>query len=625
MTVQSKIAQPNDDVDAILRPNPNRFVLMPIQYPDVWQAYKNAQALYWTAEELRLHQDIDDWEHKLTDDERRYIKYVLAFFAGADGIVNENIIDRFSSDVQIPEARCFYSMQQTIENIHCVTADTRILTDEGYRAIGDLVDTPVAVWNGAAFSRVTVRKTGTDQEFIKVVLSNGMELECTPGHKWLINGARVQTKDLTIGDALDVWEYPVVDNRDGRAIESPFTTGYVFGQGGRHGQRVFVPLNQVGIIPSLDFDVVERYADVYSVHVPSRYSANGDQVPINCNVTTRIEWMSGVIHSIAEFTQDAMILPCTVAETAKDMQLLLSTLGVFSNVSGSTVTVSSHGVAGLRRIGVVTPVCANVMTLPDPAVVDPASEAIHVVALVKCAHRGDSYCFNEPTHGTGCFAGIVTGQSESYSQMIDAYVKDDSEKRELFESLQRIPCIQRKGRWAQQWIESKSATFGERLVAMACVEGIHFSSSFAGIFWLKKRGLMPGLCQANQLISRDESSHADFAGLLFRKHLHKQRPSVERVHEIVLEAAEIEKDFVRDAIPVRLIGLNSDSMCQYVEYIADFLLSEILEVPKIYNASNPFPWMEAISLNSTTNQFERTETNYNFSNIDTRYELTEEF
>ncbi|KAJ3371285.1 Ribonucleotide-diphosphate reductase (RNR), small subunit [Allomyces arbusculus] len=619
------------EVDELLQPNPNRFVLFPIQHHDVWKMYKDMQAVYWTAEEIKLHQDIDDWETKLNDDERHYIKHVLAFFAGADGIVNENLIKRFSQEIQIPEVRTVYGFQEMMENIHCVTGDTRILTNQGYVEISALVDKTIDVWNGETFSNVTVRKTGVDQDFIKVKLSNGMELCCTTGHKWLIQGKtdRVLTEKLSIGDVLEEWTYPVIDHAhaaSARVMESPFTFGYVFGQGNRHGStRVLVSLDQKHVISHIDFTMVERYDDVYNVYIPRRYGKNMDFVPYNFDKNTRIEWLSGVIHSIGEFDRDSVTIVCSTNDIAKELQLLISTLGVFATVSCGSVIISAHGIAALSNIGVVMPPAVNVMALPDRSTPDRLSQNIHVVGLSKVAERGDSFCFNEPIRHTGCFAGIVTGQSEVYSQLIDTYVKKDDEKRKLFQSIEQIPCIQRKAEWAQKWIESKEATFGERLIAFSCVEGIHFSSSFAGIFWLKKRGLMPGLSQANLVISRDEGLHTKFAALLFTKYLHKQRPSNERVQEIVREAAEIEKDFVRDAIPIRLIGLNSDTMCQYVEYVSDYLLSELLGVPKIYNSKNPYSWMEVIALNSSTNFFEQREVNYNFSNIDTTFELTEDF
>lgn len=295
-------------VEPLLEPNPERFCLFPVKYNDVFEFYKRAEASFWTAEEIDLAQDIKDWEEKLTPDEQHFIEQVLAFFAGSDGIVNENLSARFSTEVQIPEARAFYAFQQAIETIH----------------------------------------------------------------------------------------------------------------------------------------------------------------------------------------------------------------------------------------------------------------------------------------------------SETYSLLIETYVKDSEKKRSLFNAVNESPHVAKKAEWATRWITS-SASFAERLVAFACVEGIHFSASFCAIFWLKKRGFMPGLSFANQLISRDEGLHTDFGCLLYG-HLKEKLPE-ERVHAIVREAVEIEKNFVTEAIPVRLIGMNAALMAEYVEFVADRLLVA-LGVSKLYNTQNPFPWMEQISLQGKTNFFE---------------------
>ncbi len=190
--------------------------------------------------------------------------------------------------------------------------------------------------------------------------------------------------------------------------------------------------------------------------------------------------------------------------------------------------------------------------------------------------------------------------SETYSLLIDTYIKDIREKEKLFNAIETVPCVKKKAEWALRWIESKS--FVERLVAFAAVEGIFFSGSFCSIFWLKKRGLMPGLSFSNELISRDEGLHCDFACLLYK--MIQNKLSRERVHEIIFDAVEIEKEFVSDALPVDLIGMNSKLMCQYIEFVADHLLVA-LGYPKIYNTTNPFDFMELISLQGKTNFFEK--------------------
>lgn len=209
-----------------------------------------------------------------------------------------------------------------------------------------------------------------------------------------------------------------------------------------------------------------------------------------------------------------------------------------------------------------------------------------------------------------CFYGfqimMENIHSETYSLLIDTLIKDPVEKQRLFNALETVPCVKKKGEWALRWI--KSDNFAERLIAFAAVEGIFFSGSFCSIFWLKKRGLMPGLSFSNELISRDEGLHCMFACLLYTKYL-KNKLTKDRVYEIITDAVNIEKEFVTDALPVNLIGMNAKSMSQYIEFVADHWLVE-LGYPKYYNATNPFEFMELISLQGKTNFFERRVSEY---------------
>lgn len=322
------------NTEPILQDNPNRFVLFPIQHDDIWKFYKVSEASFWTAEEIDLSADLHDWHEKLNDNERHFIKHVLAFFAASDGIVNENLAENFLSEVQYTEAKFFYGFQIMMENIH----------------------------------------------------------------------------------------------------------------------------------------------------------------------------------------------------------------------------------------------------------------------------------------------------SETYSLLIDTYINDHKEKDFLFNAIDTLDCVKKKADWALRWIENGG--FAERLIAFAAVEGIFFSGSFCSIFWLKKRGLMPGLTFSNELISRDEGMHCDFACLLYNEHLvNKLDPKV--VTDIILDAVEIEKEFVSDAIPVNLIGMNSDMMCQYIEFVADRLLGA-LQLPKVYKVENPFPWMDLISLQGKTNFFEKRVGDYQKSGIMTErdkqvFSLDEDF
>ncbi len=311
-------------VEPLLQENPNRFVIFPLQHNDIWQFYKDSVAGFWVTEEIDLAQDIIAWQEKLTDDERHFIKHVLAFFAASDGIVNENLAENMLRMVQYPEAKFFYGYQIMIENIH----------------------------------------------------------------------------------------------------------------------------------------------------------------------------------------------------------------------------------------------------------------------------------------------------SETYSLLIDTYIKDPAEKDYLFHAIDHIPCVKKKAEWALRWISN--GTFQEQLIAFAAVEGIFFSGSFCSIFWLKKRGLMPGLTFSNELISRDEGQHCDFACLLYNKHIVNKLPKTE-VEEIIRDAVMIEKEFVTDAIPVKLIGMNADLMCQYIEFVADRLLVA-LGNERIYKVDNPFPFMEMISLTGKTNFFEKRVGEYKKSGIGTSRE-----
>ncbi|MFB0938125.1 MAG: ribonucleotide-diphosphate reductase subunit beta [Urechidicola sp.] len=301
-------------IEPILQENKNRFVIFPIQHHDIWEWYKKQEASIWTAEEIDLHQDILDWENKLTDDERYFIKHILAFFAASDGIVNENLAENFVSEVQYSEAKFFYGFQIMMENIH----------------------------------------------------------------------------------------------------------------------------------------------------------------------------------------------------------------------------------------------------------------------------------------------------SEVYSLLIDTYVKDDAEKDELFRAIEIFPAIKEKADWALKWIESDS--FAERLIAFAAVEGIFFSGSFCSIFWMKKRGLLPGLAFSNELISRDEGMHCDFAVHLHNHHIVNKVPK-ERITAILVDALNIERGFITESLPVSLIGMNAKLMTQYLEFVTDRLLQEF-GCEKVYNATNPFDFMEMISLEGKTNFFEKRVSEY---------------
>jgi len=215
--------------------------------------------------------------------------------------------------------------------------------------------------------------------------------------------------------------------------------------------------------------------------------------------------------------------------------------------------------------------------------------------------------------------------SEMYSLLIDTYIQDSNEKMTLFNATQNYPCIQKKADWAKKWLGDNRSSFAARLVAFAAIEGIFFSASFASIYWIKKRGLMPGLTFSNELISRDEALHTEFAVLLYTKL--QKKLNKKRIYEIIQDAVEIEKEFITEAIPCRMIGMNSTLMKQYIEFVADRLVVQ-LGYDKIYNSQNPFDFMELISVESKVNFFERTNSEYALANKtvdDDVFEFTADF
>jgi ribonucleoside-diphosphate reductase subunit M2 len=215
--------------------------------------------------------------------------------------------------------------------------------------------------------------------------------------------------------------------------------------------------------------------------------------------------------------------------------------------------------------------------------------------------------------------------SQTYSLLIETYIKDKEQKHKLFNAIENYPCIKKKSDWAQKWINDNRSSFATRLIAFACIEGIFFSGSFCSIFWLKKRGLMPGLTFSNELISRDEALHCEFAILLYSK-LEKKITKA-KIHDIIKECVEIETEFICQALPCRLIGMNNELMTQYIQFVADRLCVQ-LGYPKIYNVVNPFGFMELISIEGKTNFFERKVGDYALANVkksDDDFEFTSDF
>ena len=637
----------DDFVEPVLRENPNRFTLFPIMKPKLFQKYKDHVSVFWTPEEIDLAKDMKDWV-RLNEKEQHFIKNVLGFFAGSDGIIQENIAARFMSEIQIPEARQFYSVQLMMEAIHCVSPDTLILTDNGYFNIKSLAETKVNVWNGQEFSEVTVKKTSDSSRLYKVLLDNGMELDCTDEHKWLVrigNPAhperckveRILTKNLKQGDILGHFEYPVIHCEDPDEFMNPYTHGFFCGDGtysNKYPNIALYDVSKKALLPHLatsSYSMNNKQGKILC-YLTNKINKEKFFVPLNYSIETKLRWIEGLFDADACINSSkkgytSIQYTSITYEFIKQVQLLLSTLGVYSNLKcvrelchrmmpdGNDgvkeyecqpvycLYITQNNVNRLEKLG-YSPKRLQLNTTDDATSI---KHLIRVVATIDTGIDSETYCFNEPKNHTGIFNGILTGQSETYSLLIDTYIEDKAEKLALFQATQTIPCVTLKAQWAQKWIESKTENFATRLIAFAVVEGIFFSGSFCAIYWLKERGLMPGLTTSNEFIARDEGLHTDFACALYEE-IEKKVPRA-KVHKIIREAVKIEKMFITESLPCHLVGMNDKLMAQYIEFVADRLSTQ-LGYGKIYSTVNPFDFMERISLTSKTNFFEGRVTNY---------------
>jgi ribonucleotide reductase beta subunit family protein with ferritin-like domain len=625
-----------------------RYTLFPIHESetDLYVFYKKAVASFWTVEEIDFSKDKEDWE-KLSENEQYFVKHVLAFFAGSDGIVQENLATRFQVEVQSPVARLFYGLQNAMEGIHCVAPYTKILTDKGYTNIVDLENKKVNVWNGTQYSEVTVLKTSESSRLYKVLLNNGMELDCTDEHKWLIRVGnqnhpeqckteRIYTKNLTKGSVIADFEYPVVDIADPDDFMNPYTHGFFCGDGSYSNKYPVIQLYDVKKKALLDR--IEKSS--YSISQTSgriqcylTHKINKDKfyAPINYSIKTKIGWLAGL------FDADACVSKSDKGHTSiqytsinyefiKNVQLILTTLGCMSSIKcvrnkciqflpngkGDNAEyecqpvyclyITQYYVGKLVNLG-FTPYRLKISISDE---INQNKRLIKVIGVIDTEIDSPTYCFNEPINHSGIFNGILTGQSETYSLLIDQYVKDKDEQMKYFRAIDEIPAIRNKAKWAIDWI-SDTKSYAHRLVAFACVEGIFFSGSFCAIYWIKKRGLLPGLTFSNELISRDEGLHTEFAIAMYHKLVHKLPE--ETIRTIVMSAVEYETQFICEALPCTLIGMNSRDMTEYIKFVADRLAVQ-LGIPKIYKSTNPFDFMDLISLEGKTNFFEKKVSEY---------------
>jgi ribonucleotide reductase beta subunit family protein with ferritin-like domain len=631
--------------EPLLTPTDDRFVIFPIRHPDIWEKYKQHMAVFWTPEEIDLSKDMKDWE-KLSDNERYFIKNILGFFAGSDGIVMENLATRFMREVQWPEAKFFYSCQNLLEAVHCVVGETKILTDKGYYEIVRLQDQMVNVWNGDEFSEVRVVQTSPEAKLLKVRLSNGMFLDCTEEHKWFIRKGseahpetckieKVFTKDLKVGDIVGKYELPVIDMEDIDEFLNPYTHGFFCGDGTYNNGYPSLPLygEKQKLLKYLEVKTIcpEPHNDRTRCSLTTKINKQKFVVPINYSKKTKLEWLAGIVDAdgcvnTSERGLSSIQIVSIEIEFLRDIQLMLTTLGIRTNIRKNKPAekrLMPDGKGGVKEYNcqetwVLYISVANTyklvslgfspfrLTLVTEKVKDNA-QLLRVEEILDENRRAPTYCFTEPKKHAGIFNGILTGQSETYSLLIDTYITDAKEKDATLKAIQTIPCIQKKAEWALQWIDSPDANFATRLLSFAAVEGIFFSGSFCAIFWLKQRGLMPGLTVSNEFIARDEGLHTDFACLLYSKLQNKL--DKKQATKIIRDAVKIEKQFITKSLPCELIGMNAELMKQYIEFVADRLLLQLC-YPKAYCSANPFSFMERISLEGKDNFFEKRVTTY---------------
>ena len=642
----------NSRKEMLLTENENRYVMFPIVDADIWKMYKKQMDCFWRAEEIDLSKDIKHWP-TLTDNEQYFIKHILAFFAASDGIVIENLGQRFLSEVQLSEARAAYGFQLMMENIHCVSYETKILTDEGYYSIGDMVNKNVNVWNGTQFSNVQIKFTG-NQSLYKVSLSNGMDLDCTDGHKWLIRSGnqkhpercrleKIETKHLKKGNVLFDYELPILDIKDINEFKNPYIHGFFLGDGTYNNNypAVYLYGDKRKLLSQFNPKSIQKRKNPICFNITDKINKSKFEVPINYSIKTKLEWFAGLVDADGCINlngrKDATSIQLSSINKSflKDVQIMLTTVGILSSIklnheaekrlmpkndgTGESALyncqacyilyITCKNVNKLIILG-FCPRRLNILFCERIENLFARQEKIRIVNIKKISDNEKTYCFSEPINHTGIFNGILTGQSETYSLLIDTLVKEEREKTKLFEAINNFPCIKKKADWSIKWINDKRSSFATRLIAFACVEGIFFSGAFCSIYWLKKRGLMPGLTFSNELISRDEGMHTDFAVLLFSKL--EKKPKKSKILDILKDAVKIEKEFICEALPCKLIGMNAKLMSEYIEFVADRLLVQ-LGCNKHYKTANPFDFMEMISMEGKTNFFEKRVGDYSLS------------
>ncbi|CAH6421519.1 Ribonucleoside-diphosphate reductase small subunit [uncultured virus] len=641
--------------EPILDPNNHKFTAFPITYKNIWIKYKEQMESFWKAEEIDFSGDYDDFK-LLNKDEQYFIEMILAFFAASDGIVNFNLSERFTREIQITEILFAYQFQIMMENIHCVAFGTKILTDKGYIKIGKNVSKTINVWNGKQFSKTQIRYTGHAQLY-KIKLSNGMHLDCTPNHKWFVKSRNqpdqkkeiILTKNLKKGYIIYKYDLPIIDIKDPNEFLNPYAHGFFCGDGTYMNERAIINFCNKKKKNLLAYFNPKNYLqDKKNIRffIDGQINKLKYFVPINYSIQTKLRWLEGICDSDGHINQNKKItISIQIANTnqkfLKKLQLMLTTLGIHSNLknqkTGKSVTkfckkfynlyISSINVRKLISLG-FNP---KILTLNINLNIKEKSEFLKIkkISLLKNIHS--TYCFNEPIEHAGIFNGILTGQSETYSLMLENIVKDPTRRNFLFDAIKNVESIKMMADWAFKWIES-DASFAHRIIAFAIIEGVFFSGAFASIFWLKKyknggdktagKPFMNGLIESNKFIARDEGMHTLFACEIYNLLINKLSSS--EINEMIMNACSIAKKFMTDALPIKLIGMNIDLMNNYIEYICDRLLS-VLGYKKIYGTNNPFKFMETIGLDGKTNFHETRPTEYRPANGKKIIKITDEF
>ena len=637
----------------LLKEENARYTVFPIKYKNIWDMYKKMQAAFWTAEEIDWSKDKHDFK-KLNENEQRFIKYVLAFFSASDTIVNINLGERLSQEVQPLEAKIVYQFQMMIENVHCVSGDTHILTENGYINIKENLEKQVKVWNGKQFSDTIIKYTG-DSELYHVKLDNGMELKCTPNHKWFIRTgnqkhpeackkSKIETKDLKIGDVIYPYNFEAINTlRDIDEFKNPYIHGFFCGDGTYCNKYPMIYLynKKRDLLKYFDNPKCQNSKNPIKFYITDKINKEKYFVPINYSIKTKLEWLAGVCDAdgcVSNFPTkkyNSIQLSNTNLEFLKNIQLLLSTVGCNcvirrNHKKRQTLLPDGKGTKKLYDCKEVYILYINPKSLTnivklgfnpkrlkvkiDDGLLSNSirkSKLIKIKEILKLEGIHDTYCFTEKFENAGVFNGILTGQSETYALQIDNIIEDKDEKKSILNAIETVPCIKEKTDWMLKWVKSEE-DFGTRLVAQAIAEGLFFSGSFCAIFWLKQKNIMPGLISSNELIARDEGMHCDYSIMLYK--MLDEKLEQDKIHEMFKEAVETEKIFICDSLPCSLLGMNAELMEQYIKFVADRLIVQ-LGYEKIWKVDNPFTWMEAISIEGKTNFFEHRPTQYQRADV----------